>query len=81
MLVCAWVHSMCVLFTSIFVCFRVQLFFFLCMGLNVHSNLLRLIWDEQLGRKQKPLRLIRDGEVGGGGIYFISSINSLHCHH
>ena len=31
-------------------------------------------------RPQKPLKLIRDGEVGGSGI-FISSIYSLHCHH
>ena len=31
-------------------------------------------------RPQIPLRLIRDGEVGGSGI-FISNIYSLHCHH
>ena len=31
-------------------------------------------------RPQKPLRLIRDGEVGGSGI-FTSNTNSLHCHH
>ena len=31
-------------------------------------------------RPQKPLRLIRDGKVGGSGI-FISSTCSLHCHH
>ena len=35
------------------------------MGLDVH---------------RKPLRLIRDGEVGGSGIY-ISNTYSLHCHH
>ena len=29
---------------------------------------------------QKPLRLIRDGEAGGSGI-FISNTCSLHCHH
>ena len=33
-------------------------------------------------RPQKPLRLIRDGEVGGGGgRNFISKTYSLHCHH
>ena len=31
-------------------------------------------------RPQKPLRLIRDGEVRGSGI-FISNIYLLHCHH
>ena len=31
-------------------------------------------------RPQKPLRLIRDGEVGGSGS-FISNTCSLHCHH
>ena len=31
-------------------------------------------------RPQKPLRLIRDGEVGRSGI-FISNTYSLHCHH
>ena len=31
-------------------------------------------------RPQKPLRLIRDGEVGGSGI-FVSNAYSLHCHH
>ena len=31
-------------------------------------------------RPQKPLRLIRDGEVGGSGI-FISNTYSLQCHH
>ena len=31
-------------------------------------------------RPQKLLRLIRDGEVGGSGI-FISNTYSLHCHH
>ena len=31
-------------------------------------------------RPQKPLRLIRDGEVGGSGI-FISDTYSLHCLH
>ena len=31
-------------------------------------------------RPQKPLRLIRDGEVGGSGS-FISNTYSLHCHH
>ena len=31
-------------------------------------------------RPQKPLRLIRDGEVGGREI-FISNTYSLHCHH
>ena len=29
---------------------------------------------------QKPLRLIRDGEVGGSGI-FMSNTHSSHCHH
>ena len=35
----------------------------------------------QLGalRPQKPLRLIRDGEVGGDG-NLISNTYSLHCH-
>ena len=34
-------------------------------------------------RPQKPLRLIRDGKVGGGegGENFISNTYSLHCHH
>ena len=31
-------------------------------------------------RPQKPLRLVRDGEVGGSGI-LISNTYSLHCHH
>ena len=31
-------------------------------------------------RPQKPLRLIRDGQVGGSTI-FISNTYSLHCHH
>ena len=31
-------------------------------------------------RPQKPLRLIRDGEVGGSRI-FISNTYSLHCYH
>ena len=31
-------------------------------------------------RPQKPLRLIRDQEIGGSGI-FISNNYSLHCHH
>ena len=31
-------------------------------------------------RPQKPLRLIRDEEVGGSGIY-LSNTYSLHCHH
>ena len=31
-------------------------------------------------RPQKPLRLIRDEEAGGSGI-FISNTYSLHCHH
>ena len=33
-------------------------------------------------RPQKPLRLIRDGEVGGGAVRkFISNTYSQHCHH
>ena len=34
-------------------------------------------------RPQKPLRLIRDGQVGGGGGFrnFISNTYSLNCHH
>ena len=33
-------------------------------------------------RPQKPLRLFRDGKVGGGGVRnFISNTYSLHCHH
>ena len=33
-------------------------------------------------RPQKQLRLLRDGEVGGGGVRsFISNTYSLHCHH
>ena len=31
-------------------------------------------------RRQKPFRLIRDGEVGGSGL-IISNTYSLHCHH
>ena len=31
-------------------------------------------------RPQKPLRLIRDGDVGRSGI-FMSNTYSLHCHH
>ena len=31
-------------------------------------------------RPQKPLKLIRDGEVGGSEIV-ISNAYSLHCHH
>ena len=31
-------------------------------------------------RPQKPLRLIRDGEVGGSGILYFNTY-SLHCHH
>ena len=33
-------------------------------------------------RPQKPLKVIRDGEVGGGGCdNFTSNAYSLHCHH
>ena len=32
-------------------------------------------------RPQQPLRLIRDGEVGGGGSGIVLSNTSLHCHH
>ena len=31
-------------------------------------------------RPQKPLRLVRDGELGRSGIY-ISNTKSLRCHH
>ena len=31
-------------------------------------------------RPQKPLRLTRDGEVGGGEGIFISNTYSLHCY-
>ena len=31
-------------------------------------------------RPQKPFRLIRDGEVGGSGIY-VSNTYSRRCHH
>ena len=31
-------------------------------------------------RPQTPLRLLRDGEVGGSGI-LMSNTYSLHCHH
>ena len=46
---------------------------------------LRQVWissHRKLGalRPQKPLRRIRDGEVGGSGI-FISNTYSPHCHH
>ena len=37
-------------------------------------------WKHGALRPQKPLRLIRDGEVGGSGI-FISNTYSLHRHH
>ena len=37
-------------------------------------------WKHGALHPQKPLRLIRDGEVGGFGI-FISNTYSLHCHH
>ena len=32
-------------------------------------------------RPHKPLRLIRDGEVGEGSGFFVSNTCSLHCHH
>ena len=49
-----------------------------------HSRLkTAILWKQRKHwalRPQKPLRLIRDGEVGGSGI-FISNTYSLHCHH
>ena len=48
------------------------------------NKLPQLLWDRARKlwalRPQKPLRLIRDGEVGGSGNY-ISNTYSLHCHH
>ena len=54
----------------------------LSVGVHVHS----LPASPDAGRKhgalcpQKPLRLIRDGEVGGSGI-FVPNTYSLRCHH
>ena len=50
-------------------------------------RVIKSFWQADLQKKkhgvlhpQKPLSLIRDGEVVGSGI-FISNTYSLHCHH